>query len=304
MNDDEQRGRNADAGDDQDKDLRGPGRILKATAVLPGFFTMCNGLFGFGAIHFATKQSLGSGEMVYFTTSAWLIFAAMVCDMLDGRLARMTRRSSDFGGQLDSLCDVISFGVAPATLMLRCVITAMRQVEGMKFAIALERAVWSVAAVYVACVVLRLARFNVESEPDKESHLDFKGLPSPGAAAALASLVLLLGHLGDDAQGGWFGGSWIFATGQWVTKFELLVAASIALPAAAMLTAVLMVSRIQYAHVVNQYTKGRRSFGYLVGLVVAILASMIEPFVVMAVVAVGYTLSGPVLAIKRKIAGR
>ncbi len=304
MNKDEQFGRNGNAGDDQEKDLRGPGHILKATAVLPGFFTVCNGLFGFGAIHFATKEALGAGTMVNFTTSAWLIFAAMVCDMLDGRLARMTRRTSDFGGQLDSLCDTISFGVAPATLMLRTVITAMRQVGDMKFALALERAVWSAAAVYVACVVLRLARFNVESEPDEASHMDFKGLPSPGAAAALVSLVLLLGSLGNSGHGGWFGGSWIFATGQWVTKVELLLAASVVLPAVTLITAVLMVSRVEYAHVINQYTRGRRSFGYLVGLVVAILATLLEPFIVMAVVAVGYTLSGPVLAVKRKITGR
>ena len=141
-------------------------RILKTTAVLPSLFTISNGLLG---------------------------FAAMICDMLDGRLARLTRRTSDFGGQLDSLCDVISFGVAPAVLMLRTVMGAVHgQVGKVAFLaplsdVGIERILWCAAGVYVAGAALRLARFNVENEPDESAHMLFRGLPSPGAAAAVAT---------------------------------------------------------------------------------------------------------------------
>ncbi len=94
-------------------------RKLRATAVLPASFTLLNGLFGFAAIHYAVKHPLGVGfaepqVLANLQIAAWLLFAAMFCDMLDGRVARMTHVTSDFGGQLDSMCDIISFGVAPA----------------------------------------------------------------------------------------------------------------------------------------------------------------------------------------------
>jgi len=72
-------------------------RILRSTAVLPGLFTISNGLFGFAAIHLATRHPIGSSEQGMVGIAAWLLLAAMACDMLDGRLARFTRRTSDFG---------------------------------------------------------------------------------------------------------------------------------------------------------------------------------------------------------------
>ena len=101
-------------------------RILRGIAALPSMVTLGNGIAGFAAIHFATKplpaalmdpaHSAAAGAWLTqnMVLAAWLVFVAMVFDALDGRLARMTRRTSDFGGQLDSLCDAISFGVAPA----------------------------------------------------------------------------------------------------------------------------------------------------------------------------------------------
>ena len=82
---------------------------------------------GFAAIHFATKDALGEATLAQpGLAGAYCIFLAMFFDMLDGRVARMTRRTTDFGGQLDSLCDVISFGAAPAMLMLRTVVMVVR----------------------------------------------------------------------------------------------------------------------------------------------------------------------------------
>jgi len=265
-------------------------RILRSTAVLPGFFTLLNGLLGFGSIHFATKDALGQGNMQNLSVAGWLIFAAMVCDMLDGRLARMTRRTSDFGGQLDSLCDVVSFGVAPAVLMLRVVVMALRgrMVGFLPAGLAVERVIWCVAAVYVACTTLRLARFNVENEPGESGHMDFRGLPAPGAAAAVAALVLLFGHLsGIDV--GWGSSAWLLGT------------VGVTLPVVTLVTALLMVSRFRYPHLVNQYIRGRRPFSYLVKLVVILLAGMVDPFVTAAVVTIVYVLSGPAVWARRKL---
>ena len=258
-------------------------RVLRGTAVLPGFVTLLNGLAGLAAIHFATKEAFGTFSPAHLNNlwwGVWLIVLAMLFDMLDGRLARMTRRTSDFGGQLDSLCDAISFGVAPAMLMIRTVIPAMRGIGVLGQHWRLERLAWSVAAVYVACAVVRLARFNAENEPDESAHMDFRGLPSPGAAAALVSLVLLferLTHvLPDWQQQPWF-----------------LIAASAVLQAMTLTVALLMVSRVRYIHVVNQYIRGRRPISYLVKLLLIALAVVLYPWVTLAVVPTIYVISGP-----------
>lgn len=262
--------------------------MLQSTALLPGLLTICNGLSGFAAIHFATKDALGEANLGNLAVAAWLIFLAMVFDMLDGRVARMTRRTSDFGGQLDSLCDVISFGAAPAVLMLRTVIMAIRghQIEPIILldkTAGMERIIWAVAALYMACAALRLARFNVETTPDESAHLHFSGLPSPGAAATVAALVLLFRHVIGEEHG-WRASKWMLGT------------VSVALPVVTLATALLMVSRVRYAHVVNQYIRGRRPFSYLVKLVVLGLAAMLDPYIALAVLTVGYSLSAPAAA--------
>ena len=276
-----------------DRAARRRRRILQSTAVLPGLVTILNGLAGFAAIHFATKDALGSAGAPNMTIAAWLIFTAMAFDMLDGRLARMTRRTSDFGGQLDSLCDVISFGAAPAVLMLRLVVTVLRgQVEKIASippqlaAESVERAVWCVAAIYLACAALRLARFNVENEPDESSHMDFRGLPSPAAAAVVAALVLLFEHLAT-LQGPQGASTW------------MLAGVGLCLPVATLAVALLMVSRFRYPHVVNQYIRGRRPFSYLVKAVVVLIAMFFEPYLTIATVVLVFALSGPIGALWR-----
>ena len=96
----------------------------------------------------------------YVAVGAYLLLAAMILDGLDGRLARLTRKTSDFGAQLDSLADVVSFGVAPAVLVLCLVMPALgghwQWPAGEKL---LSRVAWVAVAVYVACAALRLARF-------------------------------------------------------------------------------------------------------------------------------------------------
>jgi CDP-diacylglycerol--serine O-phosphatidyltransferase len=257
-------------------------RILQATAVLPSLATVLNALSGFGAIHFATKDGLGLASLENLKISAGLIFLAMIFDMLDGRLARMTRRTTDFGAQLDSLCDMVSFGLAPAVLVLHMVIAIFHDPTlGFKN-IAVERVVWCVTAVFVACAALRLARFNVENEPDESAHMNFKGLPSPGAAAAVVGMVLLYVWL---QQG--------YALNAW--QLTLLVSLTTVLT---LLAGLLMVSRFRYPHIVNQL-RGKRPFSYLVKLVILVVAAVIWPWPTIAALTVGYALSGMVGAIYR-----
>jgi CDP-diacylglycerol--serine O-phosphatidyltransferase len=259
-------------------------RILRRTELLPAVFTMLNGVAGFASIHYATRDAVGEARLGNLAIAAWLVFAAMICDMLDGRLARITRRSSDFGGQLDSLCDVISFGVAPAVLVVRTSTAVLRgQVEPLTFLPnlpVLERLIWCVAAIYVACATLRLARFNVETDDHGSAHMRFSGLPTPGAAAVTLTLVLLLVDLsGTDKR--WLAGAW-----------PIGVVAAL-MPAAMVATALLMVSRVPYPHLVNQYVRARKPFGTLVKVVIITVAAFVEVFVTGAIIALVYVAAGP-----------
>ncbi len=266
-------------------------RILQATAILPSLATICNGLSGFAAIHFATKLKLGENtpEAIHnLTLASGLLFLAMVFDLLDGRLARMTRRTSDFGAQLDSLCDMVSFGLAPAVLALHAVIAIFRDPALGYQNIVIERIVWSVMAVYVACAAMRLARFNVENEPDESAHMAFRGLPSPGAAAATASLVLLYAWLKSDFPA--------VAPWQW---FALAAGISFV----TLSCGLLMVSRFRYPHLVNQFIRGKRPFGYLVKLVFLLGAALVFAFLALeptiAALTIAYVFSGPIGALWR-----
>ena len=268
-------------------------RILRDTAVLPAMFTVMNGLAGFGSIHFATKAgATDEVRLTYLAAAAWLVFVALLFDMLDGRLARMTRRTSDFGAQLDSLSDIVSFGVAPAVLMLQTVMLVLRgKIErisvleidilpdfmGMR---GVESVMWCVAATYLACGLLRLAKFNVEHDPDESAHMNFSGLPIPGAAALVAALVLLFTGL-TRIETGWRSGGWV------------LIVVSITLPIATLATAMLMVSSIRYPHLVNQYIRGKRPFSYLVKFVVIVVFALLMLTVTISVLTIAYATSGP-----------
>ncbi|MFP4055056.1 MAG: CDP-alcohol phosphatidyltransferase family protein [Phycisphaerae bacterium] len=263
-------------------------RILRGIFLLPAFFTVMNGVFGFGAIHFATKDAQGSATLGNLAMACWLIVASMLCDMLDGRVARMTRRTTDFGAQLDSLCDAVSFGVAPAILAVRTVTMAIENSAvswvtrwaGME--LTTGRLVWCIAAIYVACAVLRLARFNVENEPDESSHMMFEGLPTPAAAAAVIGMVLLMVH----AHGrGWGTDSW------------LLPATTIVLPLLTLCAGLLMVSRVTYPHLVNQLLRSKRPFNFLVKLTIVAVLMLLEPMLMLAGAAVGFVMLGVVRAV-------
>ena len=144
---------------------------LKYITILPSLITILNGVFGFTAIIFTGKGagalSVDSkipfftfGSTTYFAMSGYMILVAMIADILDGRLARRVKGTSSFGGQLDSLCDIISFGVAPAYLMLNVLEYEVASI-GLADERFLQRFIWLSAAAYISCAAIRLARFNV-----------------------------------------------------------------------------------------------------------------------------------------------
>jgi CDP-diacylglycerol--serine O-phosphatidyltransferase len=180
-----------------------------------------------------------------FSAAAYLIFMAMVFDALDGRLARFARHTTDFGGQLDSLADVISFGAAPAFIMLH-----LFKTEGPDLQIIFSRLVWAIGAMYMSCAAIRLARFNVSNEHGEQHHYSFLGLPSPGAAGAVAGLVLMQQELRHES---------------FAFLHDFLASSCVVLmPFVVLATGLLMVSHLRYPHLVNRYMRGRRSIGRLI----------------------------------------
>ena len=143
---------------------RGQRRVRRAVVVLPNGFTLINLFFGIFAIVAASR-----GE---FSTAGLYIVFGGIADALDGRVARATGSGSRFGSELDSLVDAISFGLAPALIMYFAVLNR----EGWD---------WIFVFLYVACAVIRLARFNVEQAGRAKKY--FHGLPSPAAGLTLAT---------------------------------------------------------------------------------------------------------------------
>lgn len=138
--------------------------MRRAVVLLPNGFTLGNLFFGVFAIVSATR-----GDFVW---AGWCVILSGVMDALDGRVARMTRTGSRFGVELDSLVDAVSFGVAPAFIMYFAVLNR-------------DGWAWLFCFIYVACAVMRLARFNVEQGGHAKTH--FHGLPSPAAGMTLAT---------------------------------------------------------------------------------------------------------------------
>jgi CDP-diacylglycerol--serine O-phosphatidyltransferase len=235
---------------------RVPRQRVKHITVLPSLVTILNGVCGFTAIVFASKgMKAGIGQVSHFTMACYMILAAMIADMLDGRLARISKNTSSFGGQLDSLCDIISFGVAPAFLMVKLLehkLAGFAEINPTSGSF-LQRFIWVAAAAYVSCAAIRLARFNVENEEDESAHMSFIGLPSPAAAGVLVSLVIFQQHTLPE----------LFTSNP--QAYRVCENAIVyALPFLSLGTGILMVSRLRYPHVLNQYFKGKKPFAHLI----------------------------------------
>lgn len=147
-----------------------PQRFRRGVYLLPALMTLSNLLCGFASVVYSTRGD--------FDTAARLIGVAMIVDTLDGFFARLTHSQSAFGAELDSLADVVSFGVAPAILAFTWGLWS------------LGRLGWAAGFIYVAAAAIRLARFNIQSGSAADKRY-FAGLPSPAAASVTASTVFL-----------------------------------------------------------------------------------------------------------------
>ncbi len=271
-------------------------RRLRTIAVLPTMLTLANMLCGFAAVYLcmlglidaftgvgAADKTTLNRQMIedllptYVSVGGVLIFLGMFFDGMDGRVARMTTGTTNFGGQLDSLADMITFGIAPAMLVIVMILTGHH--EGLEGPFVKQRFAWVAGAIYVSCCGLRLARFNVEHAEGDLKHKRFFGLPSPGAAALVASLVILHEHVAD-VRG---------------AKLVNLM------PVITVIAGLLMVSRVQYVHIGNTYLRGRKPWGYVVLMVLVAGTFIAAPSPTLAGIVAIYVLSGPINTLfKRK----
>ena len=222
--------------------------------ILPNILTTANLFFGFFAIISAINGQ--------FSMAAYAIVFAALFDQLDGRVARWTEATSDFGSEYDSICDVVSFGIAPALLM---------------FLWSLEpfgRLGWLAAFFFVACGALRLARFNVQSEMVEKAY--FQGLPIPMAAGIVASSVLAFEELGLDSHRSW------------------------AVLGMAFLLGFVMVSSFRYRSFKDLDFKRRQPFVYLVAGVFVFAIVAMRPEVMLFVLFTTYALVGAFYGVLRR----
>jgi len=237
-----------------------------AVYVLPNLLTTGNLFFGFFSI---VKALQGQ-----FHWAAPAILLAALFDVLDGRVARLTRGTSEFGVQYDSLCDVVSFGVAPAFLMYQFGLSN------------LGRMGWIACFLFMACGALRLARFNVQSSIGKASG-DFTGLPIPMAAIVVACFVSFIVDLEANAASYFWlpANTQAFLVGEKFRQVFLLVAApSLALA---------MVSNIVYRSHKALKIKAVKPFKMLVIIVIITAFLAYLPETLGFALALTYALSGP-----------
>lgn len=221
--------------------------------ILPSIVTLGNLFCGFLAIAYIADNRI--------TAAAWLIFAGMIFDMLDGKVARLTKGCSDFGAELDSLADMISFGVAPAFLLKVHVLQTPSPFPA--------RIVWVLSLLFVICAAIRLARFNVETDEDESSHLYFQGLATPAAAGVVASFILLYD---------------LFSSIIPPTHYKVMMLIAI------LFLGILMVSRVKYIHFGIHFLKKRRPITDLIAVIFFVALIAIEPRIFTISLAMGFVI--------------
>ncbi len=223
--------------------------VRKGVYLLPNLIT-AGGIFaGFYVIIAST-----SGE---YQRAAWFIMLAAIFDGLDGKVARLTGTASKFGVELDSLADVISFGVAPGVLLYEWALRPFGKLG------------WLAAFLYVICGALRLARFNVQVATVESRR--FIGMPIPAAACIVATCVLLFYELGGTG------------TVKMVSMVMLVF-----------LLAFLMVSNVKYLSLKDPELFKRQPFIMLVLAIILLIVIVAKPEIMLFLIGMAYLVSGPV----------
>ena len=221
----------------------------KGVHILPSLFTTGNVFCGFYSFIAALNDK--------FLLAAWAIVLATIFDFLDGRIARMTKTTSDFGMQYDSLADVISFGMAPAFLCYAWVLKPFGRIG------------WMAAFLYLLCAALRLARFNTTKEVQNQY---FIGLATPAAAAVIASILIAFEDLfGSRVHPGF-------------------------MVAIVYILAFLMVSNIKYPAFKKFEFRKRVSFTRFLLVILVLYALATIPKIALFIISFGYTMLGPIVA--------
>ena len=221
----------------------------KGVHILPSLFTTGNVFCGFYSFIAALNDK--------FLLAAWAIVLATIFDFLDGRIARMTKTTSDFGMQYDSLADVISFGMAPAFLCYAWVLKPFGRIG------------WMAAFLYLLCAALRLARFNTAKEVQNQY---FIGLATPAAAAVIASILIAFEDLfGSRVHPGF-------------------------MVAIVYILAFLMVSNIKYPAFKKFEFRKRVSFTRFLLVILVLYALATIPKIALFIISFGYTMLGPIVA--------
>lgn len=243
--------------------------MLRGIYILPSLFTTANLSAGFISVILSINSQL--------TLAAWCIIAAIALDIMDGRIARWTRSTSRFGIELDSLADLVSFGIAPAVLMYQMVLYTMNRPGA------------AIALFFVIAGALRLAKFNIQAH-EGESSGHFTGLPIPAAAGILASFVLSyqLFEMGEEIT---------------VKTIPLLMKRMPfffkTIPATMVLISFLMLSNIPYIGFKKLRLNKPKSLQLLTLIVITILLIMTYPQNTIFIIFLLYLLSGVFLYLLR-----
>lgn len=224
-------------------------QMRKGIYVLPNLFTTASLFFGFYSIIASMKGM--------YDIAAWTILIAIVFDGLDGRIARVTRTTSKFGAEYDSLADLVAFGVAPAILSYHWALMSFGKWG------------WLAAFLFVTCGALRLARFNVQTGII-DSRV-FNGLAIPAGASVIATAVLLYFKLVGEGQ---------------FHHLSILIGTTV--------IALLMVSSIKYYSFKDLNYFAKKPFMSFVLIVVILVIVIAEPQIMIFTFSFGYALSGPV----------
>lgn len=269
-------------------DRENPYSVTQASRIyfLPNLMTAGNLFCGFVAMirciqaNYEMKASVVPSltAIGLYKEAIWLIFGAAAFDTLDGRLARMGGRESLFGAEFDSLADVVSFGIAPALLVFFLILSPTQGYP------VFREIGWFFAFIYLLCAAIRLARFNVITNPllfreKKDSNRDFVGLPVPAAAVTVASLVLFLLNIaeGDRSLHRW----------------------AVALPVLMALIAVLMVSTVRYPSGKNLDLQTKTRLPTFILIFIAVAGVLLFNEIGLLVVMLGYISFGLVRHVRR-----
>jgi len=233
----------------QERPYKKPENLRRGIYLLPNLITAGSLFAGF----YSMVSTLNGN---YGTAAIW-IFISAICDGLDGKVARMTNTTSQFGVEFDSLADVVAFGVTPGLMMYAWALKPFGRLG------------WLAAFLFVVCGALRLARFNVQVATVESKR--FIGLPIPAAASMVASTVVLFNHFG------------------WPSSYKRF-----AILALIYLLAFLMVSSVKYYSFKDPELIKKQPFGFLVLAVVLLIIVAAEPAIMVFALMLCYVLSGPI----------